>query len=252
VPPGVPLLDLSRARHLQAPVRRVFPESALVPETQLHLELRTILYQLLKDFLGDAATVSCDQFVYWAADDPAEVLAPDAAVRRTPAGGLLRSWKTWERGAPEVAVEIVSDSDAGIPAWQEKLRRYDRMGVLELVRFDPQTTGAERLRIWDRVDGDLVERLVEGNAAPSSVLPCAWEVAGADDLPVALRLRDGLSGELIPTRAEARLREVEARRQEAEARRQEAEARRREAEARHAAEARVLELEAELERHRRG
>jgi Uma2 family endonuclease len=244
VPLAAPLFDLRHARHLRAPVRRVFPEDALMPETQLHLELRTILYQLLKDFLGDAATVTCDQFIYWAAHDPGEVLAPDAAVRRAPAEGLLRTWKTWERGAPDVAVEIVSDSDAADAVWQDKLRRYDRMGVLELVRFDPEAPEPKRLRVWDRIDGDLVERVVERSSAPSAVLPCAWEVAAADELPVALRLRATVSGELVPTRAEAR-------RQEAEARRQEAEARRQEAEARRVAEARVRELEAELE-HRRG
>jgi Uma2 family endonuclease len=212
----------------------VFPDEALVPETQLHLELRTILYQLLRDFLGDSVTVACDQFVYWVADDPSEVLAPDACVRRAPADGLLKSWKTWERGAPEVAVEIVSESDSSEAAWRDKLGRYRRVGVSELVRFDASASPPGRLRVWDRLDGDLVEREVEGEAALSTVLPCAWVVAPADDLPVALRLRSaGADAALVATRAEAR-------RQEAEARRQE----------RAEAGARVAALEAELARLR--
>jgi Uma2 family endonuclease len=229
-------------------VRRVFPEDAVVPETQLHLELRTILYQLLKELFGGTATISCDQFVYWVADDPGEALAPDACVRRAPPTGLLRSWKTWERGAPEVAVEIVSDSDATESAFASKLARYDRMGVLELVRFDPDAAPGRRLRVWDRIDGDLVERVVDADVAPSAVLPLAWKVAPADGLPVALRL---LTGEaLVPTLVEAREREAAARQHEAEARQREAAARQREAEARQVAEARVRELEAELARRR--
>jgi Uma2 family endonuclease len=189
----------------------VFPEEATVPETQLHLELRTILYQLLKDYFGDSVTISCGQFVYWLADDPTEVLAPDACVRRVRSEGLIRSWKTWERGAPEVAVEIVSHSDSSEAAWREKLARYQRLGVLELVRFAPEAPH-EQLRIWDHLEGDLVERVVEGNSAPSSVLPLIWELGPADDLSLALRVRDANSGELAFTRAEARKAEAEARR----------------------------------------
>jgi hypothetical protein len=88
--PALPL-DARRARHLREPERRIFPEEAFVLETQLHLELRTILYQLLRDYLGDEFTVACDQFVYWVADDPTQVLAPDACVRRAASGGLIRS-----------------------------------------------------------------------------------------------------------------------------------------------------------------
>jgi Uma2 family endonuclease len=231
-----PLLDIRRARHLHPPVPRVFPEEAVVPETQLHLELRTILYQLLRDFLEDSVTLSSDQFVYWNADDPREVLAPDACVRRGGSSELIRSWKTWERGAPEVAVEIVSESDSSESAWSEKLARYRRMGVLEVLRFEPLAAQGQ-LRIWDRVEGDLIERVVDGDSAPSAVLPLAWQLAPADKLDLALRVRDGASGPLVPTRIEAR--------------RAEAEARRAEAEARAIAEARVAELEAELARRNR-
>lgn len=127
-----PPLPRNQIRHLQAPQRLVFPEEALVLETQLHLELWTLLYQLLRDYLGDAATVSSDQFVYWAADDPTQAPAPDACVRRGGAAELLRSWKTWERGAPEVTVEIVSSplAAASLPvrgATTEAARSDERM-----------------------------------------------------------------------------------------------------------------------------
>jgi Uma2 family endonuclease len=189
----------------------VFPEEALVPETQLHLELRTLLYQLLRDYLGESATVSSEQFVYWMADDPVQCLAPDACVRRGGSRALLRSWKTWERGAPEVAVEIVSDSDSPESAWSEKLARYKQLGVVELVRFDPEAAQGNRLRVWDRAEGDLVERDLEAEVAPSTVLPLTWIVAPADEIPAALRFTAGnVAAPLVPTRAEAR-RDAEAR-----------------------------------------
>lgn len=225
--PSPPLLP-NQVRHLRAPQRLVFPEEALVPETQLHLELRTLLYQLLRDYLGARATVSSDQFVYWVADDPTQSLAPDACVRRGAPSDLLRSWKTWERGAPEVAVEIVSDSDAPESAWLHKLALYKKLGVLELVRFDPEAAPDGRLRVWDRAEDDLVERALEGEIAPSTVLPLTWIVAPADEIPSALRFTSGdAQAPLVPSRAEARRSESEARR---------------------AAEARIAELEAELKR----
>jgi hypothetical protein len=42
-----------------------------VLETQLHFELRILLYQLLCDHLGLDATVGSDQFVHYDAADPA-------------------------------------------------------------------------------------------------------------------------------------------------------------------------------------
>lgn len=231
-PPATPR---ERVRYLCQPVPLHFPEEAEVPESQLHLDLRTLLYHLLLDHLGAAATVGSDQFVYWAADDPRQVLAPDVYVRLSPAGEPIRSWKTWERGAPEVAVEIVSDMDRPELAWEQKLRRYRALGVSELLRFDPREGAERRLRLWDRVEGDLAEREVERDRAASLVLGVTWVVAPAEGHAVALRIAtDGEGRELVPTRAEAR---------EAEARAREAEAR-----AREAAERRVAELEAELSR----
>ena len=209
-----------RPRYLEQPVPVVFPEEAEVPETQLHMELRTLLYQLLVDYLGREATVGSEQFVYYAADDPRQSLAPDAFVRVEPRGAAIRSWKTWERGAPEVAVEIVSDSDAPEPSLEEKLARYRRLGIRELVRFDPQASAGTRLRAWDRVEGDLIEREVTDERTPSLVLALVWVVAPAEGHGAALRIADADTQKLVPTRAEAR----------------------------EAAEARIAELEAELRR----
>ncbi|HKO49193.1 MAG TPA: Uma2 family endonuclease [Polyangiaceae bacterium] len=236
-----------RPRYLEPHVPVLFPESADVPETQLHFELRTILYQLLSDHLGPAITVGSDQFVYFDADNPRQCLAPDVYVRLAPRAAPIRSWKTWERGSPEIAVEIISDDDRSREVWSTKLQRYRQLGVAELVRFDPEAASGGQLRIWNRVDGALVEREVQGSHAPSLILDMDWLVAPADGFELALRIATGEEPrQPALTRSEARKAEADARRAEAEARRTEADARRAEAEARRIAEARVRELEAEL------
>jgi hypothetical protein len=185
--------------------------------------------------------VGSNQFVYYDAEEPSRCLAPDAYVQRVPPTGLIRSWKSWERGAPEVAVEIVSDSDARDLPWEQKLHRYRQLGVTELVRFDP--TGRDPvLRIWDRADWTLVERVVNGASAPSLVLGFAWIVAPAEGMPVALRIAK--DGALVPTRRE--------RSDAAEAHaKAEQEALRAEQEARKLAESRIKELEDLLRRQNR-
>jgi Uma2 family endonuclease len=238
-----------RPRYLEDLAPLHFPEEAEVPETQLHLELRLLLYQLLSDTLGLDASVGSDQFVYFDAADPGQVLAPDVFVRLEPRGELIRSWKVWERGAPDVAVEIVSDWDAPATSWRQKLHRYQQLGVKELLRFNPQAAPGQQLRIWDRVGDVLCERLLENAKEPlepSLVLGLHWVLAPADGLPLALRV--AFSGEghpLLPTRIEARKAETKAREAETKAREAETKAREAETKAREAAEAgRDQELEA--------
>lgn len=224
--PSSPSTPPQRPRYVEQRAPIVFPESAEVPETQLHLELRTLLYQLLQDTLGEQATVGSDQFVYYDAEDPSACVAPDVYVALTPARDKIRSWKVWERGAPQVAVEIISDSDARELPWEDKLSRYRRLGVRELVRFDPAQP-EQPLRLWDRVDGTLREREVRDLTASSLVLNLDWVVAQAEGMPTALRV--ATDNTLVLTAREARAAERQARA---------------------AAEARVQELEAELRRRR--
>src|SRR5437773_596796 len=93
-------------RYVREPRAIRFPTEAEVPETKRHLEVRTALYQILKHALGERALIGSDQFVYWDPTDPSECLAPDAFVRLGARDELFDSWKTWERGAPHLAVEI--------------------------------------------------------------------------------------------------------------------------------------------------
>ena len=76
----------------------------------------------------------------------------------------MGSWQTWKTGGgPDLAVEIVSPNEGDGLTWDEKLARCHQLGVTELVRFDPGGAEGARLRVWDRVEEDLVERQIAGD-----------------------------------------------------------------------------------------
>ena len=194
-------------RYVRPPRVVVFPAEAEVPESKRHLEQRTALYAILKFSFRDRATIGSDQFVYWDPTDPAECLAPDAFVRLGLPDDRFDSWKAWERGAPQLAVEIVSGSDASDAAWAAKLRKYHRLGVSEVVRFDPDRA---ELRIWNLVEGDLVERAL-APSAPAECVPLAlfWVIRADEAGEPMLRLaRDERGVDLLPTPEEAALERV--------------------------------------------
>jgi hypothetical protein len=183
-------------RYVRAPERIHFPEFEKVPETKQHLHLRTLLYQILALAFRERAAIGCDQFVYWDPTDPSACLAPDAFVRLGVPDDEFRTWKVWERGAPQVAVEIGSRSDAVPDNVEEKLAKYRRLGVVELVRFDPCAT-EDRFVVWDNVEGDLVRRELEDPDRTTSLLGFDWIVVEHPQYGPALRLVDR-EGNLLP------------------------------------------------------
>jgi len=211
--------ELSRGE--PSPNAPYFPSEKKVPESKRHLELRTTLYRILKLVFGDEAAVGCDQFVYWDPTDPTACLAPDGFVRLGSKDELFESWKVWERGAPHVAVEILSRSDAVPDAWEEKFEKYRRLGIRELVRFDFRVAAAP-LTVWDDAGGALVVRELADPRRATSLLPgLDWVVVDDSRLGVVLRVFDRERQELVPTpeeqAAEARL-EAESERDRALAR----------------------------------
>ncbi|MGO9709634.1 MAG: Uma2 family endonuclease [Polyangiaceae bacterium] len=124
----------------------------------------------------------------------------------------FRTWKTWEQGGvPELAVEIASPSDDEGPDWDRTLARYHELGVKELVRFDPTSLDGQRLRVWDRVNEDLVERVIAGDRTPCLSLGLNWVVCPVQTEPAGLRLVDD-DGRPLPVpeeAAEARVRALE-------------------------------------------
>ncbi len=194
-------------RHVRPPQPLRFPASQ--PEWDLgqsirHLHLCALLHEILRAAVGPASSVGCDQFVYFDAGNPRRCLAPDAFVKLGVPQEMFETWRVWEKGAPELAIEVLSPSDTREPlTFPEKLERYLSAGVRELVVFDADAAAGARIRAWDRVDDELVERVVEGERTPCLTLGGALVLAPANDQPVALRLaRDSAGRELIPTAVE--------------------------------------------------
>ncbi|XYH93616.1 Uma2 family endonuclease [Sorangium sp. So ce1128] len=217
-PPAAPRRPTRAHVYSRPPEPVYFPEAEEVPETNRHLELRTALYLILKRELAHTATLGSDQFVYWDPRTSKKRLAPDTFVRLGMPHRTFRTWKTWLHGAPDLGVEIVSDSDEGEPDWDEKLERYRAAGIREIVRFHPEDR--ERpIRIWDALDGDLVERASDDpDLRACETLGLWWTVVEDRSLGPMLRLaRDREGHELLPTpdEAEAQAREAEAKVREA-------------------------------------
>jgi Uma2 family endonuclease len=144
-------------RYLREPQPLFFPVDEEMPETRRHLEVRTALFQSLKAAFGDRAVIGSEQLVFWDPTDPRARCAPDVMVRVGERDAPFDSWKVWERGAPHLAVEIISASDSTDTPWSAKLERYRKVGLRELVAFDADDPDRP-LRSWDFADGDLVER----------------------------------------------------------------------------------------------
>lgn len=200
---------VGRQLYVRPPNPVVFPSEEEVPETKRHLEARTLLYLLLKEGVSNAA-IGSEQFVYWDPTTAQKRLAPDVFVKLGQADDAFDNWKVWERGAPELAVEIVSSTDQRESDWDDKLARYQASGVREVVRFDPigaaKTKPDPILRVWDRVDGDLVERSQKSPALRECVaLSLFWIVLPSAAGPMLRLARDPEGKSLLPTPAEDRL-----------------------------------------------
>ena len=214
-----------------------YPAEDDVPESLLHLTLRTLLWQLVRRHLaaqGAGALVGSEQFIYWERDNTYRCVAPDLYVLLGWQGEAdVRVIRTWEEGVPDLAIEIVSDDHH--KDYVTGPSRYARIGVRELIVIDP-TTGPERHRfqVYRRAgSGDLI-RVVATDASRTSseVLGCdlVWQDVGPEGGP---RVRLAIDGDWVLTEAEHERAQKEAERAQKEA-----------------AWARARELEAENERLR--
>ena len=195
-------------RYVRAPAPVHFPGSAPMPEYKPHFVNRMRLFDCLELRFKDRACIGSSQFVYWDASDPRQCAAPDVFVRLGLPDQPFGIWKVWEHGAPHVAVEIASDDDRSARTWADKLGRYHHMGVEELVRFDAEDS--ERpLRVWDRVEGDFVERALESpRSAECGPLALYWVVVDEPAYGPMLRMSTDRDGrDLLLTAAEAAERE---------------------------------------------
>lgn len=257
--PSVP--RFRRGGHIyvgRPPAPQSFPAEEEVPETNPNFEKRVVLYQSVKAALGATSTIGSDQFVYFDPTDAAKRCAPDLFVKLGAPHAPFEVWKVWERAAPELGVEIVSKSDRPEDDWGGKLRRYRGAGVLEVVRFDGEDA-EQPVRVWDRIDGELVERASDDpDRLACQTLGLWWTVVDMPGLGPTLRLaRDREGTDLLPTPDEARMRAEQERARAEQERAREAQARARaeqerarEVQARERAEQELDALRKEMERLR--
>jgi hypothetical protein len=206
---------------------------------------------------GTPTFVGADQYFYWKQFEPSERIAPDVYV--LPGAPLIvdvGAWKVWETGLiPSFAFEIVSrDVDKHYLLSPAK---YSRLGVEELIVFDPEaheSRSRARWQVFRRNKRGLLLRVASTDAdrVKSRVLGCHLRVVGEGGA-TRVRIATGINGEtLFPTEAEARAK-AEAERAQAEAERAQAEAAELEAEreARAALEAELARLRARQKRPRK-
>ena len=123
-------------------VEPYFPESDGQPmgETGIHVKVILHVLAVLLAFFRkrNDILVGANQFMYWDADDPSQVAAPDVYVIFGVSPEPRRTIKTWIEGkAPDVVFEITSRKtkaeDLGT-----KRALYEELGVREYFLFDPE------------------------------------------------------------------------------------------------------------------
>jgi Uma2 family endonuclease len=203
------LEDPLTAPPLQFSATRAEWDEVEMGQTKRHYLLCDALFRVLAQVSGDAHSVGIDNYVYYDASDDHRCVCPDGFVKlNVKELELIEVWKTWEKGAPELAIEIVSPSDKReyLPMG-EKLRRYQAVGVKELIAYDAEAPRGARLRAWDRVNERLRERKVESERTPCAVLSALgrkveWMLGPTPEVSLDA-LRMVVDGVIVPTPAEA-------------------------------------------------
>jgi Uma2 family endonuclease len=218
-----------------------YPESDGMPmgETDLRRDWMFRILEILRlRYRGERVYVASDLLVYYQEGDPTKFVVPDDFVVLDCDPGRRRTFRVWEEKgkAPDVVFEVTSRSTKREDEIF-KPRTFARLGVKEYFLYDPTSE-----YLSPPLQGF---RLEHGDYA--RIKPDSTGALNCETLNIALSLeegklvmRDGRSGELLLTEAEA----AEAARQAAETARQAAEA------ARQAAETRAAELEKEVKRLR--
>lgn len=203
-----------------------YPESDGKPmgETDLHIDWIIRIRDILKyRYRGQQVYVGSDLLVYYHEGEPHKFVVPDAFVVKDSAPGRRRTFKTWEEGrSPNVVFEVTSRSSRSDDQVHKPLV-YARLGVEEYFLYDPSAEYLEPPLQGFRLAGNEFEPI---DADDTGTLSC-------QQLGFTLRLengnltfRDASTGDQLPTEAEAATAN------------------------RLAAEARVSDLQAEVERLR--
>ena len=168
-------------------------------QTDRHMSQTALWYHALKRRLPNA-TVCSDLPLHYRRGDTDATLVPDLFVAlRTPRLEGRRFYKLWEHPAPDLVIEMLSESTSGNDVGP-KLATYERLGVREYWLFDPEgfesstpLTGHRLFagRYWP-VAADA------SGVSPSKVLDLGLHVCAGE-----LRFRDPATGRDLRTYDEA-------------------------------------------------
>ena len=204
---------------IQIPTDIEYPESDGEPmgETDLHIAWMFRLRDLFKyRYRNEQVYVACNLLMYYEEGNPRKFLVPDVFVVKDCDPGMRRTFRIWdEQRTPNIVFEVTSKAtrtdDQSI-----KPQSYARIGVRELVLYDPTGDYLQtRLQLYRLEDGAYVRVEADANGAlMSEELDLQLFLDNGD-----LVLRDQTTGQPVLTHGEA----AEAQAQAADARTQAAE-----------------------------
>ena len=235
----------------------VYPHCDGKPVAESDFQLEPLLYSIdaLKTHFQERQDVyvAGDMFFYYVEGDPKQVVAPDVFVVFGVDKHKRFSYKLWQEGkAPAFILEITSKStqaeDQGA-----KRGTYAYLGVKEYWLFDATGDYLNPSLQGNRLVGDSYQTITDSKIAHGGMLTLYSEALGLElcSKEGVLRFYDPVAKQYLLSYAEA-----EQARQQAEQAQQQAEQARLNAEqratdeaaARSAAEARIAELEAQLQK----
>lgn len=171
-------------------------------------ELLRVLIERLLEAREKPAFVGANQYFFWEQYNARECIAPDVYVLPgVLPGKAIGVWKVWETGCvPSFAFELVTqDMDE---AYLKTPARYARLGVEELVVFDPEHTLSPtrfRFQVFRKSKRGLIQvEATNAERVKSKVLGCHLRAVGVGD-DCRVRIATGFNGEtLFPTDVEAK------------------------------------------------
>jgi len=218
-----------------------YPESDGKPmgETDLHRDWMFRILEIIRyRYRGKSVYTASDLLVYYKEGEPTKFIVPDNFVVLDCEPGRRRIFKTWEeQRVPDVVFEVTSRGTSSTDI-VDKPVIYEQMGVKEYFLYDPTGSYLETPLIGFRLFNKSYHEINRLHGR----LTC--ETLGID-LRLNdgdLEMRDSETGAMLLTEAEAEHRAKEAERASKEI----------EQKARLSAEAQVRELQAEIERLKRG
>ncbi len=118
-----------------------YPESDGQPigETDFHFTTILFLVQMLRDYFANEPQiyVAADLMFYYEQDNPHAVKAPDVLVVKGVGKHKRRIYKLWEEQVVPCTIFEITSKQTGQADLTTKYKLYERLGVMEYFLFDP-------------------------------------------------------------------------------------------------------------------